>query len=223
MKNYCILTILIIITFSQFSCSNSFYSRSEYSNGALDNMSIAILPYDVVNTGRIPDGLSDEDIESIETAESKAFQISLHNQIVRRLDKRDNFSINVQHHSETNSLLKKEGYNLSDASNIPVADLANVLGVDVVIKSTVHKTQYLTDLESFGIQIAANILWAITDSWWWGFDTRTGDVRISSTAVDTQLGSSIWSASRNKATYWNRNTYDTIERINYRISKRMPF
>lgn len=222
MKNYCILTILTMIVFSQFSCSNSFYSRSEYSSGPLDNMNIAILPYDVVNTGRIPNGLSDEDIESIETAESKAFQVSLHNQIVRRLEKRDNYSIQIQHHSETNSLLKKGGYDLRFASTIPAADLADLLGVDVVIKSTIHKTQYLTDLESYGIQIAANILWVLTDSWWWGLDSRTGDVRISSTAIDTKAGSSIWSASRNKATYWNRNTYDTIERINYRMSKRMP-
>ena len=92
-----------------------------------------------------------------------------------------------------------------------------------MIKSSVHKTQYLTDLESYGIQLAANLLWIFTDYFWWGLNSRTGDVRISSTAINTQEGSSVWSASRNKATYWNRNTYDTIEKINYRISKRMPF
>ncbi len=222
MKNYCIFTVLIILTLSQMSCSNSFYSRSEYRAGPLDNMHIAILPYDVVTTGRIPQGVSDEDIEYIETAESKAFQTSLHNQIVRRLDNRNNFSTIIQHHSETNSLLKKEGYTLREASTIPATDLAEILGVDVVIKSTVYKTQYLTDLESFGIQLAANVLRVFSNYYWWWGDTRTGDVRISSTAVDTKDGSSIWSASRNRATYWNRNTYDTIERINYRISKRMP-
>ena len=96
MKNYCIFTILIFIVFSQFSCSNSFYSRSEYRSGPLDNSNIAILPYDVVTTGRIPARLSDEDLESIEMAESKAFQISLYNQIVRSLEKKGNYSINIQ-------------------------------------------------------------------------------------------------------------------------------
>ena len=80
------------------------------------------------------------------------FQISLFNEIARRTGGRPGkIQANLQRYSETNARLKAVSYTPRENLELPLR-LARSLGVDAVVRATVRKTQYLTDLESFWVR-----------------------------------------------------------------------
>ena len=221
MKN---LSFLLVLLISLTSCAKR-YSNTEYNEHVIRNKTIAVLPYQVITTGRIPENVTEEMLLEIEAAESRAFQASLHHQILNRLNRRRYRSLNIgiQSYDETNRLLRNADIDIQQSWDISSKELADLLGVDAVVRSTVHKNKYLTDLESYGIYLAHSILINFTNRYYWFLsNNKTSDVRISTTIIDASNGKAIWAASRKCPTDWNNNTYDVIERINYRISKRLP-
>ncbi len=216
------LIVLIILSLS--SCSRRF-SNATYNKESIQGKRIAVLPYRVVTTGRIPEGITEDMIIEIEAAESQAFQVSLYNQILDRLDRRRhrNLNLRVQSIETTNQKLEAAGIRLEESWKVSSEDLADILGVDAIARSTVHKTQYLTELESYGIFVAREILANLSSSAYWLMPrNRTSDVRISTSIIDVKNGNTIWTASRICPTDWRNNTYDVIERINHRITRRLP-
>jgi len=200
------------------------YSNSIYAPQPIDNLKIAILPYQVTTTGRITELLDKEEIEEIEAAESLAFQSSMYHQLINRLE-RNRYANNVivQHHNETNKLLTKSGWSPEEINKMSSSELAATLGVDAVIQSEVHKQVFLTDLESYGVELAQRLAFIFTDWFFWGFpSSETGKVRISSSIVSGDGGATLWAASKRSSTDWNTNTYEVIDRINRRITRRIP-
>lgn len=200
------------------------YSNSGYAPQPIDDLKIAILPYQVTTTGRITELLEEEEILEIEAAESVAFQISMYHQLVNRLERnRYHSDVVVQYYGETNSLLAKTDKSSEEINNMTSAELSSLLSVDAVIRSEVYKHTFLTNLESYGIELARNLLFIFTDWYpWYIPGGRTGEVRISSSIISGDSGATLWAASEKSTTHWHRDTYDTIERINHRITKRMP-
>lgn len=216
--------LIILILFSLSSCARK-NGAATYNRVSINGKTLAILPYKVVTTGRIPRDVSDEMLEEIETAESQAFQVSLYHQMLDRLGRnryRD-LDLRIQSVTETNQRLETAGISPLESWNIPAEELAAILGVDAVVKSTVHKTKYLTDLESYGIFVARQILANFSNNAYWFVPrNRTSDVRISTTIINAEDGIALWSVSRRCPTDWRNNTYDVIERINFQITRKLP-
>jgi len=222
MKNPAIFLTTLFFIISMSSCSHRF-SNTEYAYSYISGKSVAVLPYEVVTTGRIPRNITQAHLDAIEEAESRAFQNSFYHQLLNRMDRRYAFGeIRVQHFDDTNDKIEKAGYTLRDTWDMSSDELAGILGVDAVIKSKVHKTQYFTNLESYGLYVAANVVRILTDNYLWFIaGQRTSDVRVSCSIIGTEDGSTLWAMSRNCPTDWSNNTYDVIERINHRISRRL--
>jgi len=108
---------------------------------------------------------TEEMLQEIEAAESQAFQASLYHQILRRLGRKNyrHLNVKVQAYEETNRKLANADIGYPESSNLSAQELATILGVDAVVRSNVHKTKHLTDLESYGIHIASQILFLFTD------------------------------------------------------------
>ncbi len=221
MKN---IGLIVLVAMSLTSCANR-YSNTSYKENVIDNKTIAILPYKVTTTGRIPKELTDEMLLEIEYAESEAFQASLYHQFLGRMQKKRfrHLDLKVQAYEETNQKLFEADVDLLQSTKLSAKELSEILGVDAVVRSNVHKTNYLTNLESYGIDLAADILYILTDRVAWFLPSNnTSDVRISTTIVDTSDGNALWSASRRCPTDWRNNTHDVIERINHNITRRLP-
>lgn len=67
--SYAILLSLVLISLS--SCQRR-YANTSYQGQRINNKTIAVLPYEVITTGRIPRDVTEEMILEIEEAESVA-------------------------------------------------------------------------------------------------------------------------------------------------------
>ncbi len=222
MKIHVVISLALVL--GLMSCQNR-YANTDYRPGPLTDKYIAILPYEVITEGRMPKEITEEQISEIEDAESEAFQASLYFQILDRLDSRRyrNQNISLQAYHETNKKIEAAGYTIRESWNIPADELAEILEVDAVFSAQVHKTQYLTDFESYGIFLTQAVMQSFSTGFWWFLpDNRTSDVRVYANLIDTQDGQSLWATSRICPTDWNWQTRDVVEKVNYRISKRLP-
>lgn len=203
-----------------FNCNREIYKTSDYDRLAYEHKIVAVLPAQSITTGRIPE-LTAENIEEIEEAESLAFQISLYRHVARKTGER--IQISVQHYSETNRLLEEAGIDFRESWKESPKKLAEVLGVDAVVHSTVEKEFYLTNLESFGIDIGTAILSAITNHGFWFMPNRTSDVFVSCEVIDGKEGLPIWTSHKVEPTYWNRPHREVVDNITRAMSRRFPY
>jgi len=96
---------------------------------------IAVLPAEMVFTGTLPKNLSPEDIAFIEETESRTFQNSLYNSILRHANGRKYYtSINVQDIGTTIKLLEENKITIRDSWKQDDRQLAKILGVDAVVR-----------------------------------------------------------------------------------------
>ena len=72
--------ILLALIFT--SCSKDYFIADQFNEKTAHHKTIAILPFQVTTTGNLPEELSEADLFEIRQAESKAFQTSLHNEIL---------------------------------------------------------------------------------------------------------------------------------------------
>ena len=71
---------LVLISFS--ACQRKVYTSASFEQQTLDHKKVAILPAQIIFTGKLPKDMRQEDIEAIEERESIAFQHSLYNSIL---------------------------------------------------------------------------------------------------------------------------------------------
>ena len=207
------------------NCSREYYKTAGYEAYAPKHQLLAVAPVHTITSGRIPPAVTEDMIQQIEDAESQAFQISLFNEIARRSGSRPGeIQVNLQHYSETNARLKAAGYTPRESLDLPPAELAKILGVDAVVRATVRKTQYLTDLEAFGFDMASTFLFIFTD-WpiWFLPDTRTADVDASCSILDGDSGVPIWSTNRRWRLDWNRRHNEIVDNISRKMARRFPY
>ncbi|GJM35612.1 MAG: hypothetical protein DHS20C18_46130 [Saprospiraceae bacterium] len=208
------------------SCGRERYQTAGYETLSQKHQVLAILPVETIMTGRIPRELSREDIDQIEEAESKAFQISLFTELSRGSGNRYNdIRVNFQHYETTNDQLAEAGIGFREAWTMSPTKLAEILGVDAVVKTTIEKQQYLTDLESFGIELAATItgIFMPGSPFFHFARNRTSDVWASCTVLDSETGVSVWSTRQKCPTYWNQPTRDVVNKISRTLCRRFPY
>lgn len=149
-----ILFLLAIGAFFFFqSCQRTFkYTSSSFDERTRDHRIIAVLPVEMVFTGKQPKNLTAEQIKKIEEVESKSFQESLYSKVLSK-----NLRVEVQSVNKTNSLLASNGIDVRKSWNMTAEEPARVLKVDAVVKAKVEKERYMSDLASAGIQLAESI------------------------------------------------------------------
>jgi len=217
---------LIALLMVAGACNREAYKTAGYDDYAPTHRIMAILPTETITTGRMPKDATPEDIAAVEEAESKAFQVALYNQLSKRSGRRDgDIRINFQHYSETNALLEKAGIDLRDSWKHAPAELAGLLGVDAIVRTTVRKEFYLTNLESFGISVATTIVALFVDplAWWLFPNSQTSDVFAACSVLDGKSGQPTWSISRDEPTYWNKGHSEVVEEISRKLSRRFPY
>lgn len=221
------LFIPVFCMFLLSNCNREAYKTVDYNTLTRSHQVLAILPVETITTGRIQAELDQSAIDEIEEAESLAFQISLYNQLSRRSGTTSgDIRVNFQHYSQTNAYLEEAGIDIREAWNRPPLELADLLNVDAVVRTTVQKEQYLTDLESFGVAVATTIVALFSDSYWpWAAHNRarTSDVLVSCSVLESTQGIAVWSTSKEKPTFWNRNHREVVDEITRALARRFPY
>ena len=118
-----------------FACSNKYYTAGNFSEKTEDHKVVAILPAEIVFSGKQPKNLSPENIAKAEETESVNFQYALMNSILRHANTRKYVTtVNFQDVNTTHKILEQNSISVRDSWKRDDNELAKLLGVDAVIR-----------------------------------------------------------------------------------------
>lgn len=210
------------------SCKNYFIAHN-FEQKTANHRTIAILPLEMIFTGNTPKNLTAADIAKIEEGESKAFMISLYNEILRSTRGGNKpLRVDIQNYVNTLSILEAEGIDIRQSWKISPTQLATVLGVDAVVQGSITKKRYMSDLASFGVDLGTQILDALSGGVFNSTGlpnqaTRTNDIRASYSLIGAGDGTTLFSQAFDYEADWNNTSEDIIMFINRRFSRNFPY
>ncbi len=219
--------IIIFSTILLFSCT-PFFISNDFEIQTADHKVIAILPFEMNYTGRIPKDLTKEDLQKIEEVESEAFMMSYSNEILRSTKSgKKPIRVKVQNYKNTLQLLEENNISTVESWNLKTEKLAEILHVDAVLRGYIEKKQLMPELESLGIEIGINILNIITKNSlipWIPFDISTSKiVKTNYEILNGQDGSTLWSIAYEVEADWRRPADEIIEEVNRKSTRKFPY
>jgi hypothetical protein len=227
MRNF---TISLILIFMAACGGHKSYTNSAFDNATANHKIVAVLPVNIVFTGTKPKKMTDEDLAKQETAESKAFQQSLYNSILRNANTKKQYTtVQIQPIEKTMSLLKNSNISFRDVAEKDDAELCKILSVDAVVRTNVQKNRYMSDLQSYGASVLNRAIFEIFDG---PFipgtiigapkaNTKSNEI-IASCAVQSS-GTVLWNDNYNKEADWQRPTSEIIDNIAENFGKHFPY
>lgn len=219
-----LLFFLSIFSLSLFnSCNKNVYLASNFEQKTTQHQLIAVLPVAIEMNEARNHPLEDSTRELIETKESLLFQRELFNEILRSTNNnRKPLRINLQDYNTTLKLLEEADLNIRDSWYLTSSEMAEILGVDAVVRSKVVKNHYLSNMQSFAIsalnrQARANNVVVPKVS------NRTAYIRLDISLIDRQDNATLWNFGRNLSTDWSRSANQIIRLCYRNISKKFPY
>lgn len=225
-SNFLVLCVSFLLLFTAASCTQRAYTVHDFEVATYSHKRVAVLPFEIVYTGVKPKRITHEDLEKILLAESEIFQNNFYNQILRSsgLSDRMNLMIDMQAHSTTAGILAENGISIKDSWNMRSGELAELLGVDAVVRGRVEQDMLMSDWASFGVDIGVAILTSLGGGTFGFFPSTTNKTIFSSyqliNAEDERL---LWSISYNCAADWSQTTDQVINTVNRRAARRFPY
>lgn len=225
MKRAMILTAAALLA----ACTAVHYESPRLAQRAPGQETIAVLPFEMIFTGKISADLRPEEILAIETGESLAFQHTLYDQLLDRSSatRKRPILVRLQPVETTNRLLDESGIALRQVWEMPAETLAATLGVEAVLKTRVEKTRYMSEFASWGTEVGLHVLheasegridWLIPPGL-----TRTDDIYADSTLVSGADGDLLWKVAVHRATDWRRPANDVVVGITRKLAKKFPY
>ncbi len=216
------VTIFFIIL---ASCGHKYYTASNFQEQTMEHKLVAVLPAEMIFTGTQPKNLTEDDINAIEEEESRAFQVSLYNNILEHANTRKYVTtVNFQDVNTTLKLLEENNISLRDSWKKNDRDLAKVLGVDAVIRMRIQKQRYMSDIASYGVDVARRILNGT------GLGSKvpvpynaskTNDIIASCNLVSNSA--TLWNDNYRRAADWNNPPNEIIEGITDNFGEHFPY
>jgi hypothetical protein len=215
--------LLFVILGTLASCARP-YKSHDFADLTRSHRTVAIIPFDIIFTGRYPDDMTDEQIAQQLGVESMDFQLSFYQSVynsARR--KKDALTVNIQDIRKTNSLLREAGYDPAYAYEQDAQELAQILDVDAVLRGTIEKNRLMSDELSVGIDIAATVLGGALGDVAALTPTLSKRVRASYDIIDRWTGTVLWSLTSNDEANWQQTATDLMNEINLGAAKRFPY
>jgi hypothetical protein len=211
------------------ACSTVNYQSPEFAERARHHQVIAVLPFEMVLTGDPPDNLTAEQIAEIEEAESLAFQEAYYYRLLHQasVHRKHPIRIEIQPVETTNQLLASAGIGVRESWGMSAKSLARVLRVDAVISTSVQKTRYLSDGESFGVDLGLQVVNDLTEGRLapllpWGL-VKTHDIWANCELIDSVDGAVIWQTDMAQATDWRYPANQVIAGFTQDLAKKFPY
>ena len=213
--------LALLITFS--SC-HRYYTSSSFDQKTSKHKSIAVLPPKMLLTGNQPKTLSDYDIVVLEEKESKLFQEALYNNILKKSNQgKYDMDVNVQPFTNTLAILDKHNVSIRQSWEKDDKELATILGVDAIVRSSIQKDRIMSDLASAGIQVGKVIVDAVLNRpplVGTGMN-KTNNIRATCSIVSN--GETLWSDTYEKDSDYNSSANEVIENITSKFAKHFPY
>lgn len=221
-KLYFLLLMVGLVVIS--ACRTQRYTASNFVAATDNHELVAIMPVQMVFTGRQPKKLTEEDIRAIEEAESEAFQVSLYNAILSKAGK---MPIQFQSLNETNRLLAEKGISIRESWTYDDTELAKMLGVDALVRMRVEKQRYMSDLAAFGVDVAQELLFVLSQGGLWPVLPRqynnTEEIRAKTSLINGEDAQVLWNIAIQRAADWDRPDEFIINNITRKSARNFPY
>ena len=220
-----LVTMMLLVA----GCSTVNYQSPQFADRAQHHQIIAVLPFEMALTGDPPRNLTVQQIALIEEAESVAFQEAYYYRLLHQASahRKHPIRIEIQPVETTNRLLQSAGIGVRESWGMSAKALARVLRVDAVISTSVQKTRYLSDGESFGVDLGLQVVSEITEGTLasvlpWGLVT-THDIWANCELIDSIDGAVIWQTDLAQATDWQNPANQVIAGFTEELAKKFPY
>src|SRR4030095_850572 len=229
MKNL-LLCLTLVASIVIISCrSHKAYQSNAFEEATANHKLVAVVPAEMIYTGTPPKKLPSDDIVKIEEAESIAFQESLYNGILRHANGRKYYTrIELQDISTTRKILTDANLTNRKAWGISDKELKALLNVDAVVRLRIQKKRYMSDLASYGIDLAKNIGWEYMGGKIPGtgigipnIKNNTNDIYATCSLLSD--GRTLWNDNYKSASDWNNPANEIIENITDNFGRHFPY
>ncbi len=221
MKRIFTLATLALIIFS--SC-HRYYTSNSFDAKTSRHKNIAVLPPKMVLTGNQPKNLSIPDIKLMEEKESKLFQEALFNNLLNKGNVgKYSLNVNIQPCTNTLALLDKNAISIRQSWEKDDVELAKILGVDAVVRMTIQKERYMSDLASAGIFVGKKIADAILNRGQVVTPSLNKTADIIATCSLVSNGETLWNDSYKRDSDFNSPANEVVERITGNFAKHFPY
>jgi hypothetical protein len=227
MKSRSILLATVLLIGA--ACSTANYESPQFAERAQHHQVIAVLPFEMVLTGDPPGNLTAVQIAHIEEAESVAFQEAYYYRLLHQssVHRKHPIRIEIQPVETTNRLLAAAGIGVRESWGMSAKELSRVLRVDAVISTSVQKTRYLSDGESFAADLGLEVVNEVTEGRLapflpWGL-TKTHDIWANCELIDSVDGAVIWQTDLTQATDWQYPANQVIAGFTEELAKKFPY
>lgn len=160
MKPYYALILLTVL--SLVSCNSKVYSDKDFFSASRPGpQSLAILPVEVIFTGKMPKDWSPDRIVQMEVEQSASFQEAIYEDFLfHASDKviRNKWDVTMMDIRVINAKLKEQGISLQDSWKLPSDELAKLLGADMLIRARVQNVRYMSQAAATGINVGVSVL-----------------------------------------------------------------
>jgi hypothetical protein len=222
MKRY--LPLVFGFCFITVACSHKYY-LSYFDQQTANHKIVAVLPAEMIFTGKQPENLTPEDIAKIEESDSRSFQQALYNSILRYSESRNYFTrVNLQSIVVTQKILDDHNISLRDVWKKDDKELTALLGVDAVVRMRIQTRRYMSDLASYGISVGRQIIYTT------GLGSKvpipyipnkTNDVYASCDIVSNNL--TLWNDNYKSSSDWDSPANVIIEHITDNFGRHFPY
>lgn len=198
-----------------------FEERTDY------HQTVAILPFSLAYTGRLPKGWTEADAERLRKDEAVLLQTSLQSEILRRGRFRNrSFRVDFLGTTTVNGLLRDAGIEPHLAYQESPIQLAEILGVEALVFTAVNKERYLSDEASLAIGTANQVLTSVVAN-----NPLTGILgqvgRTFTVDMDVELvnreGITLYNDRSQIDIDWATTPNESIEIISNQISRSFPY
>lgn len=218
-------SMVLVVLLTQF-CAKRYRVNPIFLEKTANHRIIAVLPFEMIFTGKKPKKLTPEQISQIEEAESLAFQDSLYRLLCLEQGRyRYPVRIDIQPVEKTNRLLEQQGIALRESWNKEPIELARILQVDAVVRTRVEKKRYMSGLASFGLELGATILNVLSEEFPLGIliPTATKRIRANCFLFNGKDGYTLWARDVEDHADWSMSANDIIDWINRHFARKFPY
>jgi hypothetical protein len=158
-----------------------------------------------------------------------AFQASYYYRLLNQASaqRKHPIRIEIQPVDTTNRLLAEAGIGVRESWGMSAKSLASVLRVDAVISTSVQKTRYLSDGESFGLDLGLQVVNEVTEGALapvlpWSL-VKTHDIWANCELIDSVDGAVLWQTDLAQATDWRCPANQVIAGFTEELAKKFPY
>ncbi|MBI1344405.1 MAG: hypothetical protein GC171_15900 [Terrimonas sp.] len=207
------------------SCHRKYYTTSFFDQQTVNHHLIAVLPSEMIFTGKLPKDVPAETIAKMEEDESKSFQMALYSNILEYANtSRFYMFVNVQDINTTLNKLSENNISIRDSWKMDDKKLTQLLGVDAVVRMQVTKKRYMSDYASYGVTLARNVIRETPLSNKLPIPRsmgKTEDIYAYCSVVSNSI--TLWNNSYKGYADWNNPSNVIIENITDSFGRNFPY